>query len=104
QLAPPDLTWQEGHPDWKPASSIPGLFPEKPAPAPAPPAAPEPRFYYHRQGQQLGPVAFEQLKALAAANQLAANDLVWQEGMPNWQPAEKINGLLPAPAPTPQPA
>jgi hypothetical protein len=55
-------------------------------------------WYYAQGGQQLGPFEFEQLQGLAAQNRLAANDLVWTEGLAQWQQAAQINGLFAAPA------
>ena len=45
ELAPTDLVWKEGLPEWRPASTLKGLFPDvqaKPGgPPPLPPARPE---------------------------------------------------------------
>jgi antitoxin component YwqK of YwqJK toxin-antitoxin module len=50
-----------------------------------------------QQGRQrFGPVSGQQLKELAATGQLAPADLVWKEGMAQWLPASRINGLLPS--------
>lgn len=60
-------------------------------------------WYYTRQGQRIGPVSTEQLKQLAAAGQLAADDHIWNQGMASWTPARDINGLIPsAVVPTPE--
>lgn len=67
------------------------------------------QWFYARGGQQAGPVSFEQLSQLARTGGLTANDLVWQEGTPDWQPAGQVPGLFaaatggypPAPAPSP---
>jgi hypothetical protein len=61
------------------------------------------QWYYSREGQQLGPVAWEELYRLASSGQIAATDLVWREGMPNWAEARTIPNLLAAPA-TPAPS
>jgi hypothetical protein len=58
------------------------------------------QWYYALNGQQQGPAPFERLQQLAAAGQLRGGDLVWTDGMPNWQPAQSIPGLIPA---APQP-
>ena len=50
-------------------------------------------WFYARGGQQLGPIEFGQLQALAAQRQLAPEDLVWTEGMADWQPAKRIQAL-----------
>ena len=56
-------------------------------------------WYYAVDGQRQGPVPFDHLRQLAAAGQLSAGDLVWREGMADWQPAGTIPALAPAPAP-----
>ncbi len=58
-------------------------------------------YYYSREGQRFGPVPGEQLKQLAAAGQLAPNDLIWKEGMANWIQAARVKGLFPVAAPQP---
>jgi hypothetical protein len=81
-----------------------------PGPAPA-----VPQWYYTRNRQPVGPVSFAQLQQLAGSGQLGADDLVWQEGMPAWTPANTVVGLLgllsvarpaakPPPVPAPAPA
>jgi hypothetical protein len=54
----------------------------------------EGQWYYTRGGQQSGPVSFQQLQQLAGSGQIAAGDLVWQEGMANWSAASTIPGLM----------
>ena len=51
---------------------------------------------YSKNGQQHGPVTSSQLKELAAAGQIGANDLVWKDGMAEWTPASSIDGLFAA--------
>lgn len=53
-------------------------------------------YYVGRNGQQSGPFPLEQLQQMAASGELAATDLVWKEGMPNWEPAGSIPGLFAA--------
>ena len=67
-------------------------------------------WYYHREGAQRGPVSWQELVVTARAGGLSAGDLVWTEGMAQWQTAVTIPGLLPpkvlpvqAPAPPPAP-
>ena len=52
------------------------------------------QWYYTRNGQQMGPVAFELLKQLASSGQLAPTDLVWMEGMAQWTEAGKVADLF----------
>jgi hypothetical protein len=53
-------------------------------------------WFYASSGVQKGPVSEEELRSLATAGRLQPTDLVWSSGMPNWQPASSIPGLLPA--------
>jgi hypothetical protein len=51
-------------------------------------------WYYAKDNQQLGPIPPSQLKMMAQGGQLSPEDLVWKEGMAEWQPAGKIKGLF----------
>jgi hypothetical protein len=51
-------------------------------------------WYYTRAGQQVGPVTSPQLRQAARSGELAPTDLVWKDGMAEWAPAGKINGLF----------
>ena len=59
------------------------------------------QWFYARGGQQAGPVSFTELVALAQTGGLTPNDLVWQDGTPDWRPAGGVQGLF-AGAPAPQ--
>jgi hypothetical protein len=48
----------------------------------------------------MGPVSWQELVVAARTGGLGASDLVWAEGMAQWQAASTIPGLLP-PAPAP---
>lgn len=52
-------------------------------------------FYVDRRRQQQGPVTARQLVEQIQSGTLAANNLVWKEGMHDWQPANSIPHLLP---------
>ncbi len=52
-------------------------------------------WYYARDGKPCGPVTEAQLKELARAGTLRPQDLVWQEGNQQWEPASSVKGLLP---------
>ena len=41
-------------------------------------------WFYAKDGQQVGPVAFSEIERLRAEGQLTDDTLVWQQGMPNW--------------------
>lgn len=47
-------------------------------------------WYYSKNGQQLGPVAQQQLEQMVAQGVVTAADLVWQEGMAEWSPAGQV--------------
>jgi hypothetical protein len=51
-------------------------------------------WYYAFDGKQVGPVPDEVFRELAASGRLQRTDLVWQEGMPNWLPAQEVPGLF----------
>ena len=52
-------------------------------------------WYYSSNNQQKGPVTAKVLKELADAGLLEPSDLVWKEGMSEWQPASQVRGLFP---------
>ena len=60
-------------------------------------------WYYASGGQQQGPVDNVQFEAMVQAGQIKPGDLVWQEGMANWQPLSSVRpmpgGIPPAGAP-----
>ncbi len=43
-------------------------------------------WYYSNNGQQAGPVSQEQLAELFRSGTVKSTDLVWNEGMPGWEP------------------
>jgi uncharacterized membrane protein YiaA len=54
-------------------------------------------WYYAVDGRQAGPVAETLLKQLVGSGQIRAQDLVWREGMQEWQPVASVPGLLAMP-------
>jgi hypothetical protein len=56
------------------------------------------QWYYAKHGQQLGPVAADVIRQMAATGQLSPADLVWKDGMPEWTPARSVPGLFAAPS------
>ncbi len=60
-------------------------------------------WYYHRDGARMGPVSWQDLVVTARAGGLGPGDLVWTEGMAQWQAAATIPGLLPVQAPAAPP-
>lgn len=47
-------------------------------------------WYYARGGERRGPVDLEKLVAAARAGKLRPDDLVWNDGMPDWVPAGTV--------------
>ena len=52
-------------------------------------------WYYVKSGQRFGPISSRQLRELAERHAIAGGDLVWKEGLKDWIPASKVEGLLP---------
>jgi membrane protease subunit (stomatin/prohibitin family) len=50
-------------------------------------------YYYSHNGQQMGPVPFDQLKALFANRTVNKESLVWKQGMANWAALKDIEEL-----------
>jgi GYF domain 2/Domain of unknown function (DUF4190) len=51
-------------------------------------------WFYSKDGQQQGPVAFSEIERLLAEGQITEDSLVWQQGSPNWV---KLSTVLNAP-------
>jgi membrane protease subunit (stomatin/prohibitin family) len=66
----------------------------------APPAA---TYHVHVNGQQQGPVLFEQMKQAAANGQLRPDTPVWRAGQPGWETAANLPELAALFAPQPPP-
>lgn len=45
-------------------------------------------WFYARHGQQFGPTDEASLRTMLGSGALLPTDLVWRDGMPQWQPAE----------------
>ncbi len=52
-------------------------------------------WYYRRGEAQMGPVSWEDLVGTARTGGVVSGDLVWTDGMAQWQAAATIPGLLP---------
>lgn len=61
-------------------------------------------WYYAREGRQLGPVEEDELRRLVMAGSVRGSDYVWTDGMADWQPADRVPGLIVAPPPGAGPA
>lgn len=51
------------------------------------------QYYYAANGQQNGPVTFEQLRTLFANRTINRNSLIWKAGLQDWQPLQDIEEL-----------
>jgi membrane protease subunit (stomatin/prohibitin family) len=65
------------------------------------------QYFYSANGQQAGPVTFEQLKMLFANRSVNKDSLIWKQGMSGWMPLQEIEelkaflgGSTPPPLPT----
>ena len=95
QLQPDSLTWKRGMAEWTPAGQIDALFPVRPE-SPAQPAVQSADLWYYDDDEQRhGPISLDELRQLACSEQLYPDDLVWTMGMPDWIPAEQVEGLFP---------
>ncbi len=67
-----------------------------------------PSWYYAKtgavDGQQVGPVSWEQLSSLVQTGALTSADLVWNPQLPSWVTVAEVPGLLAPPLPTRPPA
>ena len=53
------------------------------------------RWFYQHDGTKNGPVDTEAFRALVESGAVLLADLVWREGMSEWQPAAEVTGLIP---------
>jgi hypothetical protein len=52
-------------------------------------------WFYTCEGERLGPVSFEELRAMAASSSLDPRlDMIWRQSMDAWKPAGQIDGLF----------
>jgi uncharacterized protein (TIGR00266 family) len=51
-------------------------------------------WFYAQNGQQYGPVTTQELQAMAADGRLSPTDPVWKEGLADWTPAARVQGLF----------
>lgn len=104
-----DLVWRDGMAQWQPAGQVlpvtvqPSVQQAVGGGGPAGAGAGGPglgaEWYYATGGRQQGPVSEAELRAMLGRGQVGAGDLVWREGMGQWQPAGAVLGVgMPAPA------
>jgi len=56
------------------------------------------KWFYSKDGQQIGPVDFSEIQRLHSEGQLAADSLVWEQGSPQWVPLSSVIGGTTVPA------
>ncbi|MEM7186299.1 MAG: SPFH domain-containing protein [Bacteroidota bacterium] len=81
--------------------------PQQQAAAVPPPMPQAVQYFYSANGQQAGPVGFEQLRALFANRTVNKDTLVWKQGMANWaalKDVEELKAFLGGSTPPPLPA
>ncbi|MEM7085707.1 MAG: SPFH domain-containing protein [Bacteroidota bacterium] len=82
-------------------------MPPQQAAAVPPPMPQAVQYFYAANGQQAGPVGFEQLRALFANRTINKDSLVWKQGMANWmavKDVEELKSFLGGNTPPPLPA
>jgi hypothetical protein len=52
------------------------------------------QWLIYRGGTHSGPFTSQQLRAMASSGQIAANDLIWKQGMAEWVQASSAKGLF----------
>ena len=60
------------------------------------------QWYYSKGGEQKGPVEQQELQRLLSTGEVKSSDLVWRDGLANWQAASQVPELA-AVAAQPQP-
>jgi hypothetical protein len=51
------------------------------------------QWYYSKNGTQLGPISEGELRSKLASGEVSPTDLVWKEGMSDWQPSARVAEL-----------
>lgn len=85
-------------------AQAPAAAPQGAMPPPMPAAV---QYFYASNGQQAGPVTFEQLRALFANRTVNKETLVWKQGMSGWtalKEVEELKAFLGGSTPPPLPA
>ncbi len=63
------------------------------SPMSPPPVPQATQYYYATNGQQMGPVGFEQLGALFASRTINKETLIWKQGMAGWVTVKDVDEL-----------
>ncbi|WP_378180395.1 SPFH domain-containing protein [Aquimarina sp. SS2-1] len=89
-----------------PMASQQQMQPQQTTPVAPPPMPIQVQYFYALNGQQAGPVSFEQLKTLFANRTVNKDSLVWKQGMSNWtaiKDVEELKSFLGGSTPPPLP-
>ncbi len=81
-------------------------MPVQNSPVAPPPMPVQVQYFYASNGQQAGPVTFDQLKVLFANRTVNKDSLVWKQGMANWialKDVEELKAFLGGNTPPPLP-
>jgi hypothetical protein len=87
----------------QPQQPQPGFAAPQPQPGGAAPPVSD-AWFFQSNGRQQGPIDFATLSRMLSVGDLDPNTMVWREGMPQWQPATMIPGLIRPKAPSSEPA
>jgi len=60
------------------------------------------QWYYSKGGEQKGPVEQQELQRLLSTGEVQPGDLVWRDGLANWQPAHQVAELAATASAQPQ--
>ena len=69
------------------------IQPQQTSPVAPPPMPVQVQYFYALNGQQVGPVSFDQLKMLFANRTVNKESLVWKQGMTNWSAIKDVEEL-----------
>ena len=69
------------------------MQPQQVSPMAPPPIPVQVQYFYASNGQQAGPVSFDQLKVLFANRTINKDSLIWKQGMANWASLKDIEEL-----------
>jgi len=81
--------------------------PQQVSPVAPPPMPAQVQYFYAANGQQAGPISFDQLKVLFANRTVNKDSLVWKQGMSNWsalKDVEELKSFLGGNTPPPLPS
>lgn len=60
-------------------------------------------LYLHQNGEQVGPYTEEQIISMVSSGELSRDDIIWHEGLAEWQPIHSVVSFPASVAPQPAP-